>query len=802
MGEQDETIPNDFPEDGDMEDAMAWLEQLAAQQGAPLDELPSITGDGAKSKAKEAVGDSAEAEPSADDVPDWVNFDPTSIDMDDLGLGGDDLGLDLSMMEEEEAVPGDVPAWIKNMSMGDGDEPPAEAAPVESGAGDDDLNWLEQVAAGEEEGVEEPPTVAWADLEADDGMVPSLAGPDMGQVNDDLDLDSLDLGDAVGASLEADGGGVGDVPEDMDDAMAWLEQLAANQGAPLDELPTVMSMPTDETPTIDEATLADTTPTAPVGIDLPSEPELEIPDLDASLAEMDGGGDDIGDIPDDMDDAMAWLEQLAARQGAPLDELPTVDSVPTSREEPATMVGMDMDGGDDGDSFDADLTSMLADLAEESAEDEPIVAEAAGDEVELDMSDFGMSDLDGDLFDSMLDSMSEDADDEEPVAEEPVAEAEVEAGGDDIGDIPDDMDDAMAWLEQLAARQGAPLDELPTVDSMPVTAASMEETASAEEMASAEADLELPDFDDSLFEEMGLDTEELVVEELVVEEPVAEEPGEEPVAEEPVVAEAEVEAGGDDIGDIPDDMDDAMAWLEQLAARQGAPLDELPTVDSMPVMAASMEETASAEEMASAEADLELPDFDDSLFEEMGLDAEELVVEELVAEEPVAEEPVVEEPVAEEPVVAEAGGDDIGDIPDDMDDAMAWLEQLAARQGAPLDELPTVDSRPAMAAPTEEAAAEAPMEAELELPDFDDSLFEGMDLGVDEPVAEEPAVAEPVMEEPVAEEPVAEAEVEAGGDDIGDIPDDMDDAMAWLEQLAARQGAPLDELPTVDSRPA
>src|SRR5690606_14043066 len=32
-------------------------------------------------------------------------------------------------------------------------------------------------------------------------------------------------------------------------------------------------------------------------------------------------------IPDDPDAAMAWLEQLAARQGAPLDELPTVSEV-------------------------------------------------------------------------------------------------------------------------------------------------------------------------------------------------------------------------------------------------------------------------------------------------------------------------------------------------------------------------------------------------------------------------------------------------------------------------------------------
>ncbi|MCZ7672052.1 MAG: hypothetical protein M5U34_35460 [Chloroflexi bacterium] len=44
------------------------------------------------------------------------------------------------------------------------------------------------------------------------------------------------------------------------------------------------------------------------------------------------------------------------------------------------------------------------------------------------------------------------------------------------------------------------------------------------------------------------------------------------------------------------------------------------------------------------------------------------------------------------------------------------------------------------------------------------------------------------------ETPVAEFEAGAEADEFSfDVPEDPDEAMAWLERLAARQGAPLDE---------
>jgi hypothetical protein len=141
-------------------------------------------------------------------------------------------------------------------------------------------------------------------------------------------------------------------------------------------------------------------------------------------------------------------------------------------------------------------------------------------------------------------------------------------------------------------------------------------------------------------------------------------------------------------GDAPDDPDEAMAWLERLAAGQGAPLNELPTMTAAPVSA----------------------------------------------------EPEIEVPEAASPAM---------DVPDDPDEAMAWLERLAADQGAPLNELPTMTAAPVSAEP------------EIEIP---------------------------------------QAALPEEADPAEDIPDDPDEAMAWLEQLAANQGAPLDELPTITDR--
>ena len=123
-------------------------------------------------------------------------------------------------------------------------------------------------------------------------------------------------------------------PEDPDEAMAWLEQLAADQGAPMDELPTM----------IDDPETAETV--------------FEMPDLDDTEVE--------DSAPDDPDEAMAWLEQLAADQGAPMDELPTLlDGEDDDEETFAWLDEVDEDASDE----DTDFLDMLPTLVDESTAD-------------------------------------------------------------------------------------------------------------------------------------------------------------------------------------------------------------------------------------------------------------------------------------------------------------------------------------------------------------------------------------------------------------------------------------------------
>ena len=80
--------------------------------------------------------------------------------------------------------------------------------------------------------------------------------------------------------------------ENFDDAMAWLDKLAASKGQPVEELPTQIiakDLPVDYLNRTDENHNAD------------PDPDMEI-----------------------IDDPISWLEQLAADQDTPLEELPSV----------------------------------------------------------------------------------------------------------------------------------------------------------------------------------------------------------------------------------------------------------------------------------------------------------------------------------------------------------------------------------------------------------------------------------------------------------------------------------------------
>jgi hypothetical protein len=290
--------------------------------------------------------------------------------------------------------------------------------------------------------------------------------------------------------------------------------------------------------------------------------------------------------------------------------------------------------------------------------------------------------------------------------------------------------------------------------------------------AAAEADMgEMPEDP----EEARLWLERLMSREGRAVPAVAEQPA--PVMEQPPVPAAPV-AEAETAG--PAEGEDVMEWLERLAARQGAPLEELPSMTAAP--AEVVAETPVAEPVAqpaAAEAAPATPPL------------------QITDETPEWLRSALDETPAVAPPAAPGLQAPEGGVAPGEEDAMAWLEQLAARQGAPLEELPSVQ--------------EGSTTAQAEMPSW---LSAAMQLEQPSAAEGQPAPAEPVAQAPVAEpEPVEphaappgevitpENELQATAvphvPEIAEGSAEGENIMAWLEQLAARQGAALDELPSL-----
>jgi hypothetical protein len=256
--------------------------------------------------------------------------------------------------------------------------------------------------------------------------------------------------------------------------------------------------------------------------------------------------------------------------------------------------------------------------------------------------------------------------------------------------------------------------------------------------------------------------------------------------------------------------DDAMRWLESLAAQQGAAPEELvttpeertttppewvmakapaPAVEeplAEPLVLSSAPSTPEAAAYQATEPDFSTMSADEAmrwlegLAAQQGAAPEELVTapEERTTTPPEwvaaqTAEPVIEAPSTPEIAAPSAIEPDFSSM--SADDAMRWLEGLAAQQGAAPEELVTAPEERTTTPPEWVVAQTA------------------------EPVAETPALAESVTEAPVSFEapPLPEvAAPSAAEPDFGSM--SPDEAMRWLEGLAAQQGA----APEVVSAPA
>ena len=697
--------------------------------------------------------------------------------------------------EAEAGVAGELPDWLGDEGELDwlDDEAGAEPElPAGEGPADEDLSWLDQIAGGQAEPPEEMPTLEWPDeAEPELPEEPELAATvedEESPAGEDVGLDWLDAlaseGDAVTASwldelaeeeeLPAAGDETSDpqlFSEDIAD-LDWLEESTEQPDAGLEDEPfdwlsdsglppeaegvaaDIFAAEEAEEPVLDylEAA-ADTTeepeeasPEAGVTAEAPDVPE----DLQEAMAWLDelpaqAESPEAQDVPEDLDEAMAWLEQLAAKQGAPVEELPSVTAAAAavgsedaeSEPEQAPMLDetpelvlpdeetpephlewmetLAEDAGTaapSGDDFEvpADLDDAMAWLEEMAEQEEPgALPEWLQDE------EAGLDDFAGDEGDLTA------------VTEEPLPET----GDETMADVPEDLDEALAWLEQLAAQQGAPAEELPSLqESGDLPEEPAEEPAEAGEDAAPAMEItpametppamQVPDvammYLDSLlvggWPQAGPGAPELADElpddaesalawlEQLAREPVTEtsmeeeEPGAEPVASLDWLEEPEAGTGVAEEAEVEE-----WAWTEQLPEPEQWEETALPTDEAIAGEAeaesdewAWTEQLPEPEQWEEAEPDAALPT-DEAIAGEAEAEIEEWAWTDELPEPEQWEEtgPAPDEAAAELPAAEETTEEAFDDIPEDPDEAMAWLERLAARQGAPLDELPSVD---------------------------------------------------------------------------------------------------------------
>ena len=444
-----EKAAENMPDFSDMDSAMAWLESLAAKQGA--DEATLVT----------------RPEDRLEQPPEWVTKE----------------------MESQESIPVDAEVDLPAVT----EERPVleELAAISAESSSELPDWL-QVDETEIElssAAEEPTAVA---------EMPSVFDESASQLPDWLQADEakaveepVEFPPAAKAAAQPETA----MPDfsDMDSAMAWLESLAAKQGAdeatlvtrPEDRLeqppewvtkemekpeeippaaeieqPTMLEEPplpeAAAEPVVDwleqeeTAAPAEIIENVPAAVEPPDQPEASVPDFS------------------DMDAAMAWLELLAAKQGA--DEATLVTRPENRLEQPPDWVTKEME---------AQAPAEPVEIEYPAGEDMPADAEAY-DAAAYDTEDVHtavVEDLpaaeEAELPDWLKDAITE----ETPVPDEgmgvtessaPVAlEAEpagpidlptIETPGSEIQSAPDsamDLDSAFAWLESLAEKQGA-----------------------------------------------------------------------------------------------------------------------------------------------------------------------------------------------------------------------------------------------------------------------------------------------------------------------------------------------------------
>ena len=724
-------------EDGEPEDwndAMSWLEELAAQQDDPVGELPSV----AETMLDEDIDIPADlAVTAADDGDlDWLSElsgdDEVEISAEaetqpELIVSDEDDLSDLFGDEDGDA------SWLDELDMGTGsleadrvDETDEPEAPEE---------WLDSEAelaefSGESDGAD----LDWLDtaVETEDELMDDVAEAVDTAVPDEEDVEPLPDEEyaitGVTDALKA-GSGIEEAEADLEEALAWLDELDED----------------DE----DEFDLSEEAP--PTRINEPIE-EVEITNEPETVV--------LKPEPNELMLALDRLEQQVREEGV---AVPETTAAPLTLSSEQLIAALDWIEQTETDLAEAE-TAEFEDGAEEY---EAIITEPA-----LEIEEFVAFE------------------DEAAVSPESVIETDDEEVEDDWADLSDDPE---AWLEQLLdgdeemAVEMEPPPIKPSEDAVFVT----DDAAKPVAPEAPEREEEVAEFSDisDIFEEDD-DSAGSLLDDITLDE-------------------------------VPDDPDAAVAWLEQLLDD-----DREMDVEMEPPPIKPSEDAVFVTDDSAASADV-VEDEEDEWLPELD-----------VVDEDEEDETIIESAAPEDALISLE------------DDPEAWLEQMLSGEMEVEMEPPPIkpsedavfvtdDAQVTELEPDEpeEIVAQASLdleaedeaeEAELDL-DFGDMDMEGdaeawleqllsddsvMDVEMEPPPIKPSEDAVYVTDAQTAEEETAVAdeteEAESlsirlenltndidGEDIIANVPDDPDEAMAWLEQLAAQQGASLDELPSI-----
>jgi len=597
MGENDEPRDDRENEPEDPGESINWLDELASGAGSIWDEPESIV---------DAAADDILLDPAGDEIPDWLKAD----------------------LEKDVSVDEDVPEWLVSeieandtSQIGDdaleGSEPPPdpEAGHVEAPAdedktvlfeteqtlieevsdeveddvaGEDEPNWLEKNATGEGTAIEEPPTMNW---EEDKAPEPTHS----------------------------------DEPEA--DSLTWIGDLEA----------------TPELDLVAEEAQQDSG--FPDGAEMPDDHLGVVTEEKA----MDGGEMLPDDLPEDPDEAMAWLERLAAKQGAPLEELPSMQEEAGAAFEPEK--GLIADAAVE----ESDSTSI------ESLEHDSMIDDVAGEIADEIIEPSGTQDIEDTLLYGLSGFTADDVPDQ--VEQMVVIDPDLVAP-----EIPEDPDEAMIWIEELSARQSDPGAELTSAENEIIADAEgpqfegehdvVEGAAPGVDAFELTGELdEALDWLEEMFDlEEGDPAEPVEIVEEQITPLVIHDVSiaiEEASASEAEIVEQGLEAPEESLAvedaEASDETAEAFAWLDHLAESGSELPDDLVAPESDDVVMLEPEDLVSPES-----DDLVTPKVDKEAIEMPTLDSQEPVFESL-----------------EDPLPIQANDDDI-------DKEMAWLDTLGA----------------------------------------------------------------------------------------------------------------------------